>query len=197
MEQRYRRATVAIMPRMKDRMLRGELYVASDPEILADLHRASALIDRYNRTLTEEHGERDRLLRELLAAVGEDVVVRPPFYCDYGRYISIGDRTFINYDCVMLDGATLEIGADCQIAPRVQLVTATHPLEAQPRRDKWESVEPVVIGDNVWLGAGVIVCPGVTIGDDTVVAAGGVVTKDLPAGVLAAGVPATVKREIA
>jgi maltose O-acetyltransferase len=197
MEQRYRRATVAIMPRMKDRMLRGELYVASDPEILADLHRASALIDRYNRTLTEEHDERDRLLRELLAAVGEDVVVRPPFYCDYGRYISIGDRTFINYDCVMLDGATLEIGADCQIAPRVQLVTATHPLEAQPRRDKWESVEPVVIGDNVWLGAGVIVCPGVTIGDDTVVAAGGVVTKDLPAGVLAAGVPATVKREIA
>ena len=178
-------------------MLRGELYVASDPEILADLHRASALIDRYNRTFTEEHDERDRLLRELLAAVGEDVVVRPPFYCDYGRYISIGDRTFINYDCVMLDGATLEIGADCQIAPRVQLVTATHPLEAQPRRDKWESVEPVVIGDNVWLGAGVIVCPGVTIGDDTVVAAGGVVTKDLAAGVLAAGVPATVKREIA
>jgi maltose O-acetyltransferase len=197
MEQRYRKPPVAIMPRMKDRMLRGELYVASDPEILADLHRASALTDRYNRTLTEEHDERDRLLRELLAAVGEDVVVRPPFYCDYGRYISIGDRTFINYDCVMLDGATLEIGADCQIAPRVQLVTATHPLEAKPRRDKWESVEPVVIGDNVWLGAGVIVCPGVTIGDDTVVAAGGVVTKDLPAGVLAAGVPATIKREIA
>ena len=178
-------------------MRRGELYVACDPEILADLHRASALVDRYNRTLTEEHDERDRLLRELLSAVGEDVVVRPPFYCDYGRYISIGDRTFINYDCVMLDGATLEIGADCQIAPRVQLVTATHPLEPQPRRDKWESVEPVVIGDNVWLGAGVIVCPGVTIGDDTVVAAGAVVTKDLPAGVLAAGVPATVKREIA
>ena len=178
-------------------MRRGELYIASDPEILADLHRASALLDRYNLTRTEEHDERDRLLRELLAAVGEDVVVRPPFRCDYGRYISIGDRTFINYDCVMLDGATLDIGADCQIAPRVQLVTATHPLEAQPRRDKWESVEPVVIGDNVWLGAGVIVCPGVTVGADTVVAAGAVVTKDLPAGVLAAGVPATVKREIA
>ena len=178
-------------------MLRGELYIASDPEILGDLHRASKLLERYNATLLEEQDERDRLLRELLAAVGEDVVVKPPFRCDYGRYISIGDRTFINYDCVMLDGATLEIGADCQIAPRVQLVTATHPLEAQPRRDKWESVAPVVIGDNVWLGAGVIVCPGVTIGDDTVVAAGGVVTKDLPAGVLAAGVPATVKREIA
>ena len=185
------------MSDMKDRMLRGELYVASDPEILADLHRASKLLERYNSTLLEEQDERDRLLRELLAAVGEDVVVKPPFRCDYGRYISIGDRTFVNYDCVMLDGATLEIGADCQIAPRVQLVTATHPLEPQPRRDKWESVEPVVIGDNVWLGAGVIVCPGVTIGDDTVVAAGGVVTKDLPAGVLAAGVPATIKREIA
>ena len=178
-------------------MHRGELYVASDPEILADLHRATKLLERYNATLLEEQDERDRLLRELLAEVGEDVVVKPPFRCDYGRYISIGDRTFVNYDCVMLDGATLEIGADCQIAPRVQLVTATHPLEAQPRRDKWESVEPVVIGDNVWLGAGVIVCPGVTIGDDTVVAAGGVVTKDLPAGVLAAGVPATIKREIA
>jgi maltose O-acetyltransferase len=184
------------MGEMKERMRRGELYVASDPEILADHFRANRLLEQFNRTGIDEEDERDRLLRELLGSVGEDVIVKPTFRCDYGHYISIGDRTFVNYECVMLDGATLEIGADCQIAPRVQLVTATHPLEPQPRRDKWESVAPVTIGDNVWLGAGAIVCPGVTIGDHTVVAAGAVVTRDLPAGVLAAGVPAQVKREL-
>jgi maltose O-acetyltransferase len=182
---------------MKERMLRGELYIADDPQLAADHYRASTLLERYNRTRIEEHEERDRLLRELLGAVGEGVIVKPPFRCDYGTPVSIGDRTFVNYDCIMLDGATIEIGADCQIATRVQLLTATHPLEPGLRRDKWESVAPVVIGDNVWLGAGAIVCAGVTIGDDTVVAAGAVVTRDLPAGVLAAGVPATVKREIA
>jgi maltose O-acetyltransferase len=184
------------MSGMKDRMLRGEPYVADDPELAEDHYRASTLLERYNRTRMEEQEERERLLRELLGGIGEGVIVKPPFRCDYGTPISIGDRTFVNYDCIMLDGATIEIGADCQIGTRVQLLTATHPLEPGPRRDKWESVEPVAIGDNVWLGSGVIVCPGVTIGDDTVVAAGAVVTRDLPAGVLAAGVPAEIKREL-
>jgi len=130
-----------------------------------------------------------------LRHVGEEVVVRPPFYCEYGA-ISIGDGTFVNVDAVMLDGAPIVIGAACQIASRVQLLTATHPIDPEPRRAGWEYARPITLADNVWLGGGVIVCPGVTIGQDTVVGAGAVVTNDLPAGVVAAGVPARVMREI-
>ena len=122
-------------------------------------------------------------------------MVRPPFYCEYGA-ISIGDGTFVNVGAVMLDISPITIGAACQIATRVQLLTATHPLDPEPRRAGWEYGEPITLADNVWLGGGVIVCPGVTIGKDTVVGAGAVVTKDLPDGVVAAGVPARVLREI-
>jgi maltose O-acetyltransferase len=181
---------------MKQRMLRGELYLAGDPEIQADAARSQALMERYNATTHAEQELRDRLLRELVGDVGEGVVVRPPFYVDYGTYISIGAGTFANYDCVMLDVAPIRIGAACQLATRVQLLTATHPIDPEPRRAGWESAEPITIGDNVWLGGGAIVCPGVTIGENTVVGAGAVVTRDLPAGVVAAGVPARVIREI-
>jgi maltose O-acetyltransferase len=181
---------------MKERMLRGELYLADDPELAADLARAQELLERYNATRHVERELRDRLLRELLAEVGEGVVVRPPFRCDYGRYISIGAGTFVNYDCVLLDVAPIRIGAACQLATRVQLLTATHPIDPEPRRLGWESAEPITIGDNVWLGGGAIVCPGVTIGENSVVGAGAVVTRDLPAGVVAIGVPARVQREI-
>ncbi len=136
------------------------------------------------------------LLRELVGEVGEGVVVRPPFRCDYGSHIAIGARTFVNYDCLFLDVAPIRIGAACQIATRVQLVTPTHPIDPEPRRLGWEAAEPITIGDNVWLGSGVIVGPGVTIGADTVVGAGAVVTRNLPAGVVAVGVPARVHREI-
>ena len=122
--------------------------------------------------------------------------MRPPFYCDYGSHISIGARTFVNYDCVLLDVAPIRIGAACQLATRVELLTATHPIDPEPRRLGWESAEPIELGDNVWLGGGAVVCPGVSIGEDTVVGAGAVVTRDLPAGVVAAGVPARVVREI-
>jgi maltose O-acetyltransferase len=181
---------------MKERMLRGELYLADDPELVADSARAQDLLERYNATRHVEHELRDRLLRELLAEVGEGVVVRPPFRCDYGRHISIGAGTFVNYDCVLLDVAPIRIGAACQLATRVQLLTATHPIDPEPRRLGWESAEPITIGDNVWLGGGAIVCPGVTIGENSVVGAGAVVTRDLPAGVVAIGVPARVHREI-
>ena len=117
--------------------------------------------------------------------------MKPPFRCDYGRHIEIGARTFVNYDCVMLDVAPIRIGAACQIATRVQLLTAAHPIDPAPRRDGWEYGRPITLGDNVWLGGGAIVCPGVTIGDNTVVGAGAVVTRDLPADVVAVGVPAT------
>ena len=177
-------------------MLAGEWYLADDPEIQADASRAHELMERYNATRASEPELRDRLLRELLGEVGQGVAVRPPFWIDYGTNIAIGARTFVNYDCVMLDVAPIRIGAACQLATRVQLLTATHPIDPEPRRVGWEAAEPITIGDNVWLGGGAIVCPGVTIGDDTVVGAGAVVTRDLPAGVVAAGVPARVLREI-
>jgi maltose O-acetyltransferase len=178
---------------MKERMLRGDPYLANDPELVADRARAEALIARYNAAAREEL---DALLRELVGEVGDGVVVRPPFFCDYGSYISIGAGTFVNYDCVMLDVAPIRIGADCQIASAVQILTPTHPIDPVERRAGWEAAEPIAIGDNVWLGGGAIVCPGVTIGDDTVVGAGSVVTRDLPAGVVAYGNPARVAREI-
>jgi maltose O-acetyltransferase len=182
--------------RMKERMLRGELYLAHDPELAADHARAQALLERYNATTHVDEEERRRLLRELFGGVGDGVVVKPPFRCDYGLHIEIGARTFVNYDCVMLDVAPIRIGAACQIATRVQLLTAAHPIDPVPRRDGWEYGRPITLGDNVWLGGGAIVCPGVTIGDNTVVGAGAVVTRDLPADAVAVGVPATVVRSI-
>jgi maltose O-acetyltransferase len=184
------------MSSMKERMLAGELYLAADPELEADMARAQALLERYNATRHAEQRERDDLLRELLGEVGEGVVVKPPFRCDYGHTISIGAGTFVNYDCVMLDVTPIAIGEACEIASGVQLLTATHPVDPEARRAGWEYGRPIAVGDNVWLGGGAIVCPGVSIGDDTVVGAGAVVTRDLPAGVVAAGSPARVLREI-
>jgi maltose O-acetyltransferase len=202
----FKRSTVRVRPRpagqeqrmgrMKDRMLRGELYIAEDEDLAVDFARAQDLVARYNGTHPAEQDVRNELLRELLGHVGERVHIRAPFRCEYGTPISIGAETFINYDCVMLDVAPITIGSACQLATRVQLLTATHPIDPEPRRIGWESAAPIVIGDNVWLSGGVIVCPGVTIGEDTVVGAGAVVTRDLPAGVVAMGVPARAVREI-
>ena len=184
------------MGEMKDRMLRGDLYIADDEDLAADFRRAQEILERYNRSAFAEQELRDRLLHELLAECGEGVLIRPPFHVDYGTRVSIGAGTFFNYDCLMLDVAQVTIGVACQVASRVQFITATHPIDPEPRRIGWESAKPIVLGDNVWLSSGVIVCPGVTIGDDTVVGAGAVVTRDLPAGVVAMGVPARVLREI-
>ena len=184
------------MSEMKERMLRGELYLADDPELAADHARAQELVERYNATPHAAAEERRDLLHRLLGEVGEGVVVKPPFRCDYGNAIAFGARTFVNYGCVMLDVAPIRIGAACQLATNVQLLTATHPVDPGPRRLGWEYAEPITIGDNVWLGGGAIVCPGVAIGDDTVVGAGAVVTRDVPAGVVAVGNPARVLRDI-
>jgi len=184
------------MTSMKERMLRGELYVADDPELRADHARAQELLDRYNRTGHRAQRERDRLLRGLLGEVGVGVVVKPTLRCDYGMPITIGAGTFVNYDCIFLDVAPITVGSNCQLGPSVQLLTPKHPIDPEPRRIGWEQAEPIAIGDNVWLGGGVIVCPGVTIGDNTVVGAGALVTRDLPAGIVAVGAPARVLREI-
>ena len=183
------------MGEMKRRLDAGELF-HGDAELEREVARAAALCDRYNTTPSTDQAALDAILAELLGAVGQGVTVKPPFRCDYGYRTSIGDKTFMNWECSLLDGGGIEIGSHCQIAPRVHLTTATHPVDPGPRRDGWESAAPISIGDNVWLGAGAIVCPGVSIGEDTVVGAGAVVVRDLPAGVVAAGVPARVLREI-
>lgn len=181
---------------MRDRMLAGELYIADDPVLARESQRAQRLTHLINSMDPTDHDGRRRLLTELLGAFGEGSEIRPPLHCDYGYQTSFGARSFANWGLILLDVATVDIGDDVQIGPNVQLLTATHPLEPGPRKDKWEAAEPIVIGDNVWLGGGVIVCPGVTIGGDSVVGAGSVVTRDLPAGVVAVGAPARVVREL-
>ena len=178
-------------------MLAGDLYIADDAELAREGLRAAELTKEYNESSPSDPAARQRILGELLGSLGEGTVVRPPFYCDYGYQTHIGARTFVNFGLVALDVAPIRIGDDVQFGPHVQLLTPTHPLEPEARRAKWEAGEPIAIGDNVWLGGGVIVCPGVTIGADTVVGAGAVVTTDLPPGVLAVGTPARVVRSLA
>ncbi len=180
----------------RERMLAGDLYIANDPELAAEALRAAELTKAFNDSSPADDAERRHILAELLGSLGEGTEIRPPFYCDYGSHTHVGARTFVNVGLVALDVAPIHLGDDVQVGPYVQLLTATHPLEPEPRRAKWESAEAIAIEDNVWLGGGVIVCPGVTIGAGTVVGAGAVVTRDLPAGVLAAGVPARVVRTL-
>ena len=162
-------------------MLRGELYRwADDPRLRADHERADALLARYNATGATDADERHRILVELLGSVGEGVAIRPPLFMDYGYQTSIGGGTFINFNCVILDVARVTIGADVQVGPNVQILTPTHPLNPDVRRSGLEAAEPITIEDNVWLGGGVIVCPGVTIGRDSVVGAGAVVDEGRP-----------------
>jgi maltose O-acetyltransferase len=177
-------------------MLAGEPYLATDPQLVAEDLRAQELLFRFNMTHPNAAEERRALLVELFHAFATGAVLKPSFRCDYGSNISIGEDTFINYDCVFLDCNRIIIGREVQIAPRVQIYTATHPLDAATRRSKQEFSLPVVIKDGVWLGGGAIVCPGVTIGENTVVGAGSVVTRDLPAGVLAVGNPCRVLRTL-
>ncbi len=179
-----------------ERMLAGDLYIADDPEIAARSARAARLADLYHRQTIAGDPAARGWLDDLIGELAPDAVVRPPLYVDYGEHITIGPRTFINFNLTALDVAAITIGADCQIGPNVQLLTPTHPVEPGPRRDKLEAAQPITIGDNVWLGGGVIVCPGVTIGENSVIGAGAVVTRDIPANVVAVGNPAKVVRSI-
>jgi maltose O-acetyltransferase len=182
---------------MRERMLAGDPYIADDPEIAEAGALARDLMGAYNATSGRQEPLRRELLERLLGAIGEGSALRPPLYVDYGSNLRIGARCFANFGLVALDVAAITIGDDVQIGPNVQLLTPTHPVEAGPRRDKWESAEPITIGDNVWLGGGAIVLPGVTIGANTVVGAGAVVTTDLPADVVAVGNPARIVRSLA
>ena len=181
---------------MHERMLAGDAYIADDPELEEASHRARDLMAAYAATTSRQRPLRRALLEQLLGSIGEGTEIRAPFHVDYGSNITVGARCFANFGLVALDVATITIGDDVQIGPNVQLLTPTHPVAAGPRRDKWESAEPITIGDNVWLGGGVIVLPGVTVGENTVVGAGSEVTRDLPANVVAVGNPARVVREV-
>ena len=181
---------------MRERMLAGELYLADDPVLADEQARTARLLDRFNQSGVDDGAERLGLLLELLGELGEGSEIKPPLRCDYGSRIRVGARTFVNYGLVALDVASIEIGDDVQIGPNVQLLTPTHPIDPDTRRAKWEAAEPIVIEANVWLGGGVIVLPGVTIGENTVVGAGSIVTKDLAPNVAAAGNPARVVRPL-
>ncbi len=179
----------------KEKMLAGELYDPFDPELAQARERARDLIQTLNTTRESEQEARRRILIELFGKGGESVWMQPPFYCDYGSNIQLGERVYFNFNCVVLDVCLVTIGDYTLFGPAVQIYTATHPLNAELRR-KQEFGKPIEIGSNVWVGGGAIICPGVKIGSKTVIGAGSVVTRDIPDGVVAAGNPCRVLREI-
>ena len=174
----------------KQRMLAGDLYDPGDPEIQADLAAARGWMVRYNGSLGGTSEQRRALLRERFAAVGDGTGVRPPFHCDYGFNISLGAGVFLNYNCVILDVVGVSIGDRTQIGPGVQILTADHPRDAASREAGLEYGRRIRIGRNVWIGGGALILPGVTIGDDAVIGAGSVVTRDVAAGQTVVGNPA-------
>jgi maltose O-acetyltransferase len=171
-------------------MLAGELYRAIDPHLAVDSERANRLLHMLNITAANDPHDRAKILGELLGALGEGTTIRPPFHCDYGYLIKIGRESFVNYGCIFLDVGLITIGDNCQIGPAVQIYTADHPRDPELRRSGLESARPVTIGNNVWIGGGTIILPGRTIGDDAIIGAGSVVTRDVPAGATVAGNPA-------
>ncbi|WP_312490043.1 sugar O-acetyltransferase [Sphingomonas sp.] len=174
----------------KQKMLAGEFYVADDPELAADAARAARWMAQYNAAADAEGPARHAMLVEGLGQVGERVTVRSPFHCDYGYNIRLGDGVFLNFGCVILDVVEVVIGAGTQIGPGVQILTADHPRDSGLRAQALEFGRPVRIGANVWIGAGALILPGVTIGDDAIIGAGSVVTRDVARGVTVMGNPA-------
>jgi maltose O-acetyltransferase len=183
-------------PSERERMLGGELYLASEPELLAERRRARAIVREYNGTGPDEAERRLALLSRLFSQVGPRVEIEPPFHCDYGWNIRAGDNLYMNVGCVVLDCALVTIGANVLFGPYVQVYAATHPIDPEVRRTGRELAAPVSIGDDVWIGGGAILCPGASIGAGSTIAAGSVVTKDIPACVLAGGNPCRVIRSI-
>jgi maltose O-acetyltransferase len=174
----------------KEKMLAGELYHAGAPELQADAAKAKAWMLRYNASMAASTSDRRALLLELLGAVGDGAVVRPPFFCDYGYNIHLGSDVFLNFNCVILDVVQVIIGSGTQIGPAVQIYAADHPRDPGVRKSGAEFGRPVVIGENVWIGGGAIILPGVTIGNDVVIGAGAVVTRDVASGKTVVGNPA-------
>ncbi len=179
----------------KEKMLAGELYDPLDPELVQARDRARDLCQDLNATRERDQEVRRDILRQLFGRGGDTVWMQPPFFCDYGSNILLGERVFFNFNCVVLDVCAVEIGDFTLFGPAVQIYTATHPMNAELRR-RQEFAKPIKIGSDVWVGGGAIICPGVRIGSNSVIGAGSVVTRDIPDGVFAAGNPCRVIREI-
>jgi maltose O-acetyltransferase len=187
---------VSKLPSEREKMLAGELYDPLDAELAAARRRARDLCQALNNSRDEHEALRAQILRELFGSAGESPWIQPPFYCDYGSNITLGDKVFFNFNCVVLDVAAVKIGSYTMFGPNVQIYTAMHPLEAAERRKGLEFAKPIEIGDDVWVGGSAVICPGVTIGSRAIVGAGSVVTRDIPANVFAAGNPCRVIRSI-
>ena len=179
----------------RQKMLAGELYDPLDPELVRARERARDLCQTLNATREGQQEERRRILCDLFGRGGETVWMQPPFFCDYGSHIELGERVFFNFNCVVLDVCAVKIGSYSLFGPAVQIYTPMHPLDAELRR-RQEFGKPVEIGADVWVGGGAIILPGVTIGSRAVIGAGSVVTRDVPEGVFAAGNPCRVVRQI-
>lgn len=180
----------------KEKMLAGELYDPLDPQLAGERRRARLLVKALNDTRDDQAEERGGLIKELIPSAGTGVWIEPPFYCDYGSNIVLGDKVFFNFNCVVLDVAPVRIGSRVLIGPAVQIYTATHPLSADERNAGGEFGKAIEIGDDVWIGGAAILCPGIRIGNRSVIGAGSVVTKNIPDGVLAAGNPCAVLGKI-
>jgi maltose O-acetyltransferase len=176
-------------------MVAGELYDPLDPELVALRANARRILRLYNASV-EDGPERGDLLRELFGSAAAGLWIEPPFYCDYGLNITLGNNVYFNFDCVVLDVAPVSIGSHTMFGPAVQIYTATHPLDALERKAGRELGRPITIGADVWVGGACVINPGVTIGDASVIGSGSVVTRDIPPGVLAAGNPCRVIREL-
>jgi maltose O-acetyltransferase len=180
----------------RQRMLAGDLYNAVDPELAAERGRAASLVHQFNSSAPSDAARRLALLRDLLGSLGDGAQVLAPLHCDYGYQVNIGAASFVNCGAVFLDVAAITLGEHVQVGPSVQFLTPTHPLEPQLRRTGLEAGLPITVANNVWLGGGAILLPGVSVGENTVVGAGAVVTKSLPANVVAVGNPARVIRTL-
>lgn len=174
----------------KEKMLAGELYNATSPELKADNDMVNNWLDRYNSSHGLSVEDRHEMMKSLFGEVGAGVIIRPPFYCDYGYNIKLGAGVFLNFNCIILDIAEVSIGDRTQIGPGVQILAADHPRNPIQRNTGLEFGRPVKIGRNVWIGAGALILPGVTIGDDAIIGAGSVVTRDVPTGATVVGNPA-------
>jgi maltose O-acetyltransferase len=183
------------MPTQKEKMLAGELYDPLDPELVQARERARDLCQELNATREREQETRRRIVTDLFGKGGDSVWMQPPFFCDYGSNIYLGERVFFNFNCVVLDVCEVRIGDFTLFGPAVQIYTATHPMNDELRRTQ-EFGKPITIGSDVWVGGGAIICPGATIGAKSVIGAGSVVTKSIPEGVFAAGNPCRIIREI-
>ena len=182
--------------REKERMLQGKLYIAQGEALTRDNKKSRKLTRLFNNTTEEQKEYRSELLKELFKSTGEKIYVEPPFRCDYGCNISIGENFYANYDCIILDVCSVSIGNNVFFAPRVNIFTAGHPVDAQVRNEMLEFGKPVSIGNNVWVGGNTVINPGVKIGNNVVIGSGSVVTKDIPDNVIAVGNPCRVLREI-